>query len=175
MNEVKRIIKYFLSFFRSTWKLNDYPIRVRHLEATQADADDRLVPVPWEAQIINWWAMFGSGQSVEEALADLRHKFEQFKGSGKKLPRPGTKVAIEFAPTTQIEQYEEMAVHFMEKILGINYYNCFISDESSLWDFPTKSSKEEYHQKIALIYGVDVSDIDSGNLVEIFKRIRKQQ
>jgi hypothetical protein len=98
------------------------------------------------------------------------------KGGSKALPRPGTKVrpAIELAPTVEIEQYEPLANEFFEKILAMNYNECLVTDESSLWDFHSEETNEEYHRKIMEVYGTDVSDIESGNLVRIFERIRAQ-
>jgi hypothetical protein len=49
-----------------------------------------------------------------------------------------------------------------------------VTDESSLWDFHSEETNEEYHRKIMEVYGTDVSDIESGNLVRIFERIRAQ-
>jgi len=47
----------------------------------------------------------------------------------------------------------------------------FISDGSSLWDFHTGPSVDTFHTKIKEIYGIDVSDVGSGNLAEILTRI----
>jgi hypothetical protein len=47
----------------------------------------------------------------------------------------------------------------------------WISDESSLWDFHEDETNESLTDKIRHIYGVDVSDISSGNLANIFDRI----
>lgn len=51
-----------------------------------------------------------------------------------------------------------------------------ITDESSLRDFQAVEDLElaDIHRKIREIYGVDVSDIVSGNLVEVFARIHRQ-
>ena len=173
---MKTFIKYILSFFKADWELEDYPVRFRHSKAEGSSAGRRLTPVPWVAQVINWWLMFGHGQTKEEAYADLKRRFEEYKGRGEKLLRPGARrrPQIEFAPTVEIKQYEQIAVDFFEKVLGMNYYECFISDESSLWDFHGEETNEEYYRKIADVYGVDVSDIESGNLVQIFERIREQ-
>jgi hypothetical protein len=175
MNEIKRIIKYLLSYRKSTWELKDYPIRIEYMDVSQQISNWRLTPVPWWAQIIGWFAMFGPGQTKEEALAELRSKFEDYKNSGKKLPRPGTEVAIVRSPTTQIQQYEGLAVDFFDKILKADYYECFISDDSSLWDFHLGESNRLLHRRIALYYKVDISDIENGNLVEIFKRISEHK
>jgi hypothetical protein len=78
------------------------------------------------------------------------------------------------APTVEIEQYEPLANEFFEKILAMNYNECLVTDESSLWDFHSEETNEEYHRKIMEVYGTDVSDIESGNLVRIFERIRAQ-
>ena len=170
-------IKYILSFFKPDWTIEDYPVSFRHSEVNGANANRRWKPVPWVAQVANWRLMAGYGQTKEETYEDLKRRFEGYKSSGEKLPRPGTikKPKIEFASTVQIEQYEEIAADFFEKILGMNYHDCLVTDESSLWDFPGEETNGEYHQKIAGVYGVDISDIESGNLVQIFKRIHEHK
>ncbi|MBN1316972.1 MAG: hypothetical protein JXA42_15940 [Anaerolineales bacterium] len=169
MYRINCLLKYLLSFFKPAWEIGDYPIRIKHYAGL--DVQGRFTSIPWSAQIVNWWAMIGMGDTKEEALLKLEENFEQYTSSGKKLPRPGVKVPIQFAPTTEIEQYEALAVDFFKKILGKEYYNCFISDLSSLWDFAMEGTIGTYQRKIALVYRVDVSDIESGNLVEILKRI----
>ncbi len=47
----------------------------------------------------------------------------------------------------------------------------FITDESSLWDFTGDSSLKEFQDRIFLIYGVAVYDIEAGNLATILERI----
>ncbi len=51
----------------------------------------------------------------------------------------------------------------------------FISDESSLWDFHGELSNAELQERINDVYGVDVSDIESGNVADILKRITDVQ
>ena len=55
-----------------------------------------------------------------------------------------------------------------------DYRECWISDQSSLWDFHGEMSNEHLHRKIWDAYRVDVSDIESANLVEIFERIENR-
>jgi hypothetical protein len=43
--------------------------------------------------------------------------------------------------------------------------------KSSLWDFHGDETNDALHAKIKEVYGVDVSDIKSGNLSEILERI----
>lgn len=83
----------------------------------------------------------------------------------------GKKMKFELAPTEKIDAYEELAIDFFERVLGMSREDCLITDESSLWDFHTEKSGEEFYHKIAEVYGVDVSDVKGGNLVEIFERI----
>jgi len=45
-------------------------------------------------------AMSGGGNTRLEALEEVRKNFDRFKATGKKLPRPGTKVPIEFVLET---------------------------------------------------------------------------
>lgn len=177
MANLKVFSKYILSFLKTNWMLEDYPVRFRHFRVDESEARRRLTPVPWMARVINWPLMFGHGQTKEEAYADLKRHFEEYKGERKTLPRPGTRVRpeIELAPTVEIEPYEPLAAEFFEKVLAMNYGECLVTDESSLWDFHGEETNEEYHRKIVEVYGVDVSDIESGNLVQIFKRISAQE
>ena len=48
-----------------------------------------------------------------------------------------------------------------------------ISDESSLYDFTSLEEMElsDIHKKIHEVYYIDVSDIKSANLLEIYSRI----
>ncbi len=54
-------------------------------------------------------------------------------------------------------------------MLGLGW--AFVSDESSLWDFHTGETNKVLIAKIKDPYGVDVSDIESGNLAMILDRI----
>lgn len=165
-------LKYIFSFLKHDWELEDYPIRITHHKVGDCKPGSRFVPIPWIALVINWPLMSGFGNTKKEALSELQNKFSAFKTKNK-LPRPGTNVPIEvrFASSTEIEQYEHIAVDFFKKILNLDYYECLITDESSLWDFHSEETNDHLHEKIAFVYEVDVADIKSGNLVEIFARI----
>jgi hypothetical protein len=78
---------------------------------------------------------------------------------------------IEFAVSGKAESHIVLAADFFEKILGLDYGDCFITDESSLWDFHTEESNAHLNLKIHDVYGVDVSDIEDAKLVKIFDRI----
>jgi len=76
-----------------------------------------------------------------------------------------------------MDQYEDIANHFIPKIVGIDRF--LITDESSLLDFnfeivdgKVKRETNNVFKKIEEIYGVDVSDIDDLNLMSIFERLR---
>lgn len=90
------------------------------------------------------------------------------------MPRPGQRLQLELAPTQRIAHHAELAADFFERILELNYDECLVTDESSLWDFHTEESNAPLHEQIWLASGVDVSDIASGNLVLIFERLRVQ-
>jgi len=172
---IKAGVKYLYSFRKNEWRLSDYPIRFRQFKPSPDDAmQGRLQLIPWSAQIINWWQMDGLGNSKAEAYADLEAKFSKLKEEGKSLPRPGTGLPIEFASTVRVSFYDDTADDFFRRVLDKNYRDCWISDESSLWDFHGEESNESFHQKIWEAYGVDVSDIESGNLVKIFERIENR-
>jgi len=80
---------------------------------------------------------------------------------------------IEFAPTTGINKLLKISEDFMIKIFGLEPGEYLISDESSLYDFTGLDGMElpDIHKKIQEMYNIDVSDIKSRNLLEIFRRI----
>ncbi len=78
---------------------------------------------------------------------------------------------IQFAETDRIEKYETIAVDFFNKIIGMNYYDCFISDESSLYDFDLDD--EETIEKIKKKYGIELDK--KLFLVDIFEQINNEK
>lgn len=180
MNEVtrltrpcKRIYKWIFSFVKSDWEFKDYPIEF--LESIQKSEIQKtnVVVYPWVARIINWYWMNGVGNTREEALANLKAKFEDYKTVGSILPRPGAEVEIKFARVDRIENLEQEAVNFFRDIFDKDYYDMFISDESSLYDFFL--SDEEFRiktLKIKELYGIDIID-DDYLIVDILERIRE--
>jgi hypothetical protein len=75
---------------------------------------------------------------------------------------------VEFGSQVAIEQYLDMADEFIKNVFNIEL--CFVSDDTSLYDF--EDSKEKIFKKVKYIYNVDISDIEDLNLVEVLKRIR---
>ena len=80
---------------------------------------------------------------------------------------------IEFASTSGINRFREISEDFMNKIFGLEPGEYLISDESSLYDFTGLDEMElpDIHKKIQEMYNIDVSDIKSRNLLDIFRRI----
>jgi hypothetical protein len=156
--------KRLLSYTKPEWDLNDYPLRYKN----QAHPNDKEFK-PWVVQIINWWAMAGVGDTKEEAYKMLKEKFENYKIYNNTLPRPGCSVPLQYAHTTMIDNLESVAVDFFDKILGYDYYECFISDDSSLLDF--EQSNDETLRKINETYDLQLKEIGDGNIVRILKLI----
>ena len=69
------ILKYLLSFRKSSWDLEDYPLRFR----CQGNVE-RLgcwKPVPWTAQIVNWWLWdFYSDEADEPLFQKIRETYD---------------------------------------------------------------------------------------------------
>ena len=83
---------------------------------------------------------------------------------------------IELASMTGIEMFFEIAEDFMQRILDFEPGDYLITDESSLWDFTSRDKQEidDIHKRIQEVYNLDVSDISTGNLLEIFRRIHRR-
>jgi hypothetical protein len=159
------------SAFKHEWTIDDYPIRTLFRPGSESQRSSRLKTIPWSASVINWPAMSGCGNTRDEAVDVLHKNFDRFKAENSKLPRPGTKVPLEFAASQRVGQHSELAKDFFKRILEVDW--AWISDESSLWDFHGDETNDELVGKIHRIYGVDVSDISNGNLADIFDRIAK--
>jgi hypothetical protein len=110
--------------------------------------------------------MSGDGNTKQEALQALAQRLSAFK---KPLPRPGTGVLVEFSKTDRIDKHSALADDFVKRVLELPW--AWISNDSTLWDFHTHESNSSLHAKIRDAYGVDVSDISSGNLADILDRI----
>jgi len=167
---MQTLTKYLVSYLKRDWNLEDYPIEIRHSDvpANVPEVPD-FRPIPWLVRIPTWMRMTGYGDTMEEAYADLRRKFSEYKNEGNELPRPGTKVPIQFAPMVEITKYEQIAEDFFSRILQMDYHNVLITDSSSLWHFQVEN--EEVKSKILEVYGVDISEIEDGNIAEIFRKI----
>ncbi len=176
---IRQKVKYLLSFLKPTWGLQDYPIRYVHQKpdrmAEIGFRMDRWEKSSWRAQVEGWPLMFGLGESKQEARQQLESNFREFKEGGNPLPRPGTRVKMTFGEPEidRIVHYDSLASHFMSHILKFEG-GFWLSDRSSIWDFPVLDTPEELVRKIALRYSVDVADlIETGILVDIFERITR--
>jgi hypothetical protein len=156
------------SLLKRDWRLEDYPLSLWTQRESPPGTPSRLLTYPWRASIINWY-LSGTGATPALAVEDLRKRLETLKLNGEELPRPGTKVPIQFAATDRIDRHTELADDFVRRVLGLE--RAWISNESSLWDFHCEESNADLEKKIHDIYGVDVSDIESGNLGAILDRI----
>jgi hypothetical protein len=169
--QVRAAWKFLASFFKDEWTIDDYPICYRSQPTTPGIRTPHVKDYAWVSTAIHWPAMSGYGNTRSEALEDLRRNFTQFKAANRKLPRPGSKTALELASRSRIEQHAELANDFIQRVLELEW--AWISDESSLWDFHSDETNDRLNGLIRQIYGVDVSDISSGNIADIFERIAK--
>jgi predicted RNase H-like HicB family nuclease len=163
MNQLRAIYKYLLSFFSSEWGFKDYPLEI--WENTNARQDD----IKYGARFTNWSTFVAHGSSISEAVENLKNNLKEYAKQNK-LPRPGNKVPIQFSESDRIEMNEEIAIEFFDKIIGVNYYDCFVSDYSSLVDFSLDN--EETIEKIKTEYGIE----PKGDLflVDIFEQIKNK-
>lgn len=132
----------------------------------------RLKQSRYSAYIANW-ALSGSGDTKHEAIANLNGVFQAVKAEkekhGEPLPRPGTQVPIQFASRDLVDQHADLADDFVRRVLDLPW--ALITDESSLWHFHSDETNGVFVSRIREVYGVDVSDIESAKLAEIFDRI----
>jgi hypothetical protein len=163
MKQIKALYKYILSFRKDSWEFEDYPLET--WENTNSGQEE----LKFGASFTNWSLFVSHGESKELAIVNLKKQFEDYKANNVEIPRPGKKIPIQFSDTTEINKYESIAVDFFEKIIGISYYDCFISDYSSLLEFDLE--EEETIAKIKNEYNIEPNK----DLIfaEIFKQIEE--
>jgi hypothetical protein len=173
-NQILAFWKRCFSFRKRDWQLSDYPVAIREqkIDPDSQFSAPRFTQHRYIAYIVNW-ALTGGGGTPQEALHGLQNQFESVKDKwkleAKPLVRPGTRGPIEFASQDRISVNQELSEDFIRRVLELDW--AWISDESSLWDFHTSETNELLCTKIMQVYGVDVSDIESGKLSEILDRI----
>ncbi len=172
-NQLCAFWKWCLSFRKSTWELDDYPVVYRRQNPIPFESGSRFQSHLYIASIVNWTAMDATGDTRLDARVELLLRFENEKikevKTVKRLPRPGTRVPLKFASLMRVNAHTEFADDFVKRILGLEW--CVLTDESSLWHFHFGESNDELFARIKEIYGVDVSYIESGNIAEILERI----
>jgi hypothetical protein len=174
MHRLVAIIKQLLSYTKTDWDFDDYPIR------TWKNPNAREAKVEYGAGIINWTTMVGHGTTPRQAVDDLRNRFGLYKDHNRRLPRPGTRVPLKFASTEQIRRYADTAVDFFQRVLDMDYFGGFYSDGTCLAYFePPHDDEEAKRVKAAiirrtlLVYNVDITDLYDGSLWKILKTINE--
>jgi hypothetical protein len=167
--------KFLLSFRKREWSLEDYPIIVRkQRDSSQCRGETVRVTLPaYYARVVNWWTLMGTGNTVESAMEKLRERFDFARENRSSMPRPGTRVPLEFASRERIAANSPLADEFLQSVLGVE--GAWISDKSSLWDFTTEDSLDGCYARIRSLYGVDASDVPGGNLADILEWIAKSR
>ena len=84
---------------------------------------------------------------------------------------------VELAATMGIERFDDVAEDFMLNVFGFESGEYLITDLSSLHDFVGVDDMEfvDILSRIRDVYGLDVADLPSGNLIEIFKRLDERR
>jgi len=160
--------KRLLSYRKKDWDFGDYPVRYKKQPGNDSIGNKSEFK-EWAAQIVNW-PLIGLGDTKAEAFGVLRDAFHTYKKSGEKLSRPGVPAPIRFAETTEIERLEVFAADFFAKILEYDFYDCFISDDSSVFDFNVE--EKEILEKINAAYQLLWVELGDGNIVRLLQAIK---
>ena len=174
-NQAKAFGKFVQSFRKREWDVHDYPLLV--IDRGHVESLGRLKAFRWTVQIINWLHMRGDADTKEAALEGLREQLDRHRAEKGSLPRPGTgrKMDVTFAATERVAANYDLVADIVRRVIGMEPEDCFVSDESTLWDFHHGEDNAEYHRKIVVLYGVDVSDLEPPTLAAIAERIRQQR
>lgn len=174
-DQAKALQTFVFSFRKHEWTIGDYPLKVT--DHGPVEAKGRLKSFRWTAQIINWLHMRGDADTRQGALLDLQDRLDGHLRERGSLPRPGTgrKLEVKFAAAERVEANHDLVADVVRRVIGMEPENCFVSDESTLWDFHHGDNNAEYIRKILLLYNVDVSDLDPPFLWAIAERIDERR
>jgi hypothetical protein len=170
--KIRARMAWAASFLKRRWDFGDYPLDYVDQGERNPNLPERLQHKRWRADLINWPAVSGLGESRAEALADAKEKFFAYQVSGEKMWRPGTGPGIVFADNHSVAEHAALRDHFIQNVLGLEW--AWVSDESSLWDFHEKADNSDLYLKIGEVYGVDVSYVEGAKLAAIFAEIMEQ-
>jgi hypothetical protein len=153
----KIFVKRMLSYFKSDWCFNDYPISIDKISGSD--------PSVYTGNILNWWSMTSRGETKEMAAQNLKAKFNEYLGQKEKLPRPGDRVPLKYASTEQISKYRATFIEYYDKVLSeYSGFPWFVSDLTNLssWEpinnSEKKQRKEEIIRRTQNEYGIDIRD-----------------
>jgi len=159
--------KRLLSYKKKDWTLKDYPLRYKQKSTT---ANPGIDSRSWSVQIIHWWWLVGLGDTKALAFDSLSEAFSTYKKNQAVLPRPGTIVPLQIAATTELEQLEDIAVHFFPAVLGYDFHGILVTDESSVFDFGV--DEKPILETIYTLYHLQLNELGDGNIVRILKAIK---
>ena len=163
--------KRLLSYRKQQWEFEDYPIIVRR-QTFDVLSDDADHESRYWARILGW-LIDALAPTKAEALVKLRENYELRKQSNvdkdEPIPRPGVRVPIQFASQERVDADPELAKDFIQRVLQLEW--ALITDESSLWDFTLGQSIKELQDRVFLLYGVAVYEIEDGKIAAILEKI----
>jgi hypothetical protein len=168
-----RIAKSWLaSFLRGEWRPEHYPIVVR--EQVEMPDEQR-----WHARVLNWPAPIGLGPTKQQARAaleaDLHAIATKRQAEGKLMPRPGTRVPVQFASTARVGVDPALLIEFITKALGFGPDDpVFISDLSTISHFGDDERVREIRANIREHFGVTVDQEEPVLIADVLEAIRRR-
>ena len=153
-------------------KISDYPVfYYKNKNAQQQN-------ITFCVRILFWTGMIGYGKNFKEAFGMLCENFDLYKRNNECLPRPWERKELEFASDEKIRKNERFAVEFFDKILGMDFYEGFYSDETYLEHFYCDVDddkkgriKKGIIEKVKSYYGVDIREVYDFALADVFQFI----
>lgn len=170
-------IRRIKSLLKREYSLNDYLILTIYnlVEYYIQENDEIRISTDWKAEIYGWEEIFGTGTTEQDALRRLEQEFERYRLDHGTLPKPARPTVllstVHYSPVERIHMYTPLIKDFFPRILNRKPEDCWISELSTMWHFIPDYRFDEIVQLIYDEYGVDISDIEGGNLLSIFDRL----
>lgn len=161
--------RWLASYLHSQWLPHHYPISVR----AQTGVDPESA---WFARVLNWPGPTGLGATEMEARAALVANLAEIqktrKNIGQPMPRPGSRVPIEFASSSRVEARPELLDDFIVNVLGFSLGDpVFISDMSSLEDFGDSEEILRIRNRVQEHYGIATEEQGPNFIADILEKV----
>ncbi|HEX2864818.1 MAG TPA: hypothetical protein VHN99_09645 [Deinococcales bacterium] len=114
----------------------------------------------FEAELLEFGGLKAGAPTREEALRDLRRLFEErlayLRAAEVNPPEPGGRLEVAWPSTARVDGLSALARDLFTRVIGLDYDQVWISDESCLSDF---GEEDACWPKLEVAYGLRREDL----------------
>ncbi|MBF0502989.1 MAG: hypothetical protein HQM09_22835 [Candidatus Riflebacteria bacterium] len=165
------------------YKFEDYSMAVDFQDPKMLRVGECGFNLPWRAYFHDWYEYEpesecypGRGNTMEEAIQNLRRNFDRYCQSGRKMPKPG--IINEAFPPEHRNRYDAIYRIFV-KFLGGNFFAMSLSDNNEYSRrvdqiFLPGEDQKQVFSIFEKVWKIDIQQAKTEKLKNLFKIISKK-